>query len=207
MSNTDNNLGSKHVPEQTIGAEINASSTETFESEALASTHYSLVKARLLDVNKWYEYAKLPLSSFKLFDHACRVADRAATEGDYIRIDIPGPGTKTGHGYDWVQIETIIEESNEHASVFSMTVRPSAHPLSDDHHTAHFLTEVASSTFQVKRLEKAVTAEQHGRNELPNTDTAHTFDNFRNTVVGWSSMLGFSYPQWKGLVKGIIKRS
>ena len=208
MSNTDNsNLGQQHVPEQKVGSEINASASETLPTEEDAILYYEVVKARLLNVNKWFELAKLPLSSFKLFDHSCRVADRNACEGDYIRIDIPGPGTKTGQGYDWVVIESIVEEDEEHASVVSMTVRPSPHPLSGDPHTAHFLKEDASSTFQIKRSGNLVIAEQHGRNEVPNRDTAHRLDNLRNTVVGWSTMLGFSYPQWKSLVKGLVKKS
>ena len=208
MNNKDiNNLGGKHVPEQKIGSEINASSTETLGTIDEALSHFEEVKNRLFDVNKWCDYAKLPISSFKLFDHNCRVADRLVVEGDYIRIDIPGPGTKTGQGYDWVVVEAILEEQNTDAAVVSMRVRPSAHPLSDDQHTAHFLTDVASSTFQVKRSGLTIIAEQHGRNELPNRDTGHTLDNLRNTFVGWSSKLGFAYPQWKGLVKGLVKKA
>jgi hypothetical protein len=208
MSNQPgNNLGTEHVPEQKIGSEINAVSSETFLKLDEAISHYSEVKERLFDVNKWFEYARLPLSSFKLFDHSCRVADRPAIEGDYIRIDIPGPGTKTGHGYDWVIIEAILEEHTSEEAVISMRVRPSVHPLSDDKHTAHFLTDVASSTFQVKRSGLTVIAEQHGRNEVPNRETGHTLDNLRNTFVGWSSKLGLSYPQWKSLVKGLVKKS
>ncbi|MBC7565696.1 MAG: hypothetical protein H7223_01875 [Pedobacter sp.] len=207
MSNKESNsIGGAHVPEQKVGSEINASSTATFATTKEAISHYYVVKKRLLDVNSWFEFANLPVSSFKLFDHSCRVAERSAIEGDYIRIDIPGPGTKTGQGYDWVVVESILEESNNYASVLTMRVRPSAHPLSDDQHTAHFLTDAASSTFQIKRSEAIVIAEQHGRNEIPNRETAHTFDNLRNTVVSWSSKIGFSYPQWKGLVKGLVKQ-
>jgi hypothetical protein len=208
MSNNDsNNLGKTHVPSQTIGSEINASSEETLSNLQEATSHYAVVKQRLLDVNKWFEYAMVPLSSFKLFDNTGRVVDRPAIEGDHIRIDIPGPGTKTGQGYDWVVVEHILEENDNDTSVISMTVRPCAHPLSDNQHTAHFLTDVASSTFQIKRSGLVVIAEQHGRNEMPNRDTDSTFDNLRNTVVGWSAKLGFAYPQWKSLVKGLVKTS
>ncbi|MEJ7557672.1 MAG: hypothetical protein WKF66_05140 [Pedobacter sp.] len=208
MSNNESDdLGKTHVPDQTVGSSINASSEETLSTMEEAISHYAMVKQRLLNVNRWFEYAMLPLSSFKLFDHSGRVVERQAIEGDYIRIDIPGPGTKAGQGYDWVVIETILEENDPDAAVISMTVRPSVHPLSDNQNTAHFLTDVASSTFQVKRSGLLVLAEQHGRNEMPNRDTANTFDNIRNTVVGWSAMLGFAYPQWKGLVKGLIKKA
>ncbi|MNL25317.1 hypothetical protein D3C87_1467950 [compost metagenome] len=85
-----------------------------------------------------------------------------------------------------------------------MTVRPSANPLTDSQDTAHFLTNEATSTFQVKRVGNRIYAEEHGRNEVPNTDTKYTMDNIRNTFVGWGAKIGLSYPQWKSLVKGLL---
>jgi hypothetical protein len=205
-NNADNHLGSNQIPEQTVGSEINARSEVSFDNPIDVHSYYEVVKGRLLDVNSWCLYAKLPVTSFKLFDEKCRVAERLVQEKDFIRIDIPGPGPKTGQGYDWVVVESIVEESDEEGLVISMTVRPTAHPLSDDPHTAHFLSDVSSATFQVKQSGNTVAAEQHGRNEVPNRDTAHTFDNVRNTMVGWGSKLGLSFPQWKGLVKGLVKK-
>lgn len=202
----ENSLGNEHIPVQTIGSEMNASADKQFGTFFEAEAFYQIVKQRLLTVNQWYDFADLPMSAFKLFDHSGRSADRIAKEGDHIRIDIPGPGTKTGGGYDWVVIEKITEEATGQNQVISMRVRPAAHPLSEDKHTAHFLKETATSTFQVKQMGTKVRTEQHGRNEEPNTETAHTLDNFRNTMIGWGSKLGFSYPQWKSLVKGLIAR-
>jgi len=34
---------------------------------------------------------------------------RRALEGDFIKVDIPGPGPGVGNGYDWVRIESIEE--------------------------------------------------------------------------------------------------
>ena len=144
------------------------------------------------------------MSAFSLTDAQGNEVQRKATDGDHIKIDIPGPGTKTGKGYDWVVIEQIKEEVLDGAEVLSMTVRPAANPLNDDEHTAHFLSAEATSTFQVKRISNTIYAEEHGRNEVPNTDLEDTMDNIRNTFVGWGAKLGFSYPQWKGLVKGLL---
>ena len=173
-------------------------------SEEEATHFFKVVKERLLDVNRWAEIADVPMSLFALTDAQGNEVQRKATDGDHIKIDIPGPGTNLAEGYDWVVIEQIKDEVLDGAEVLSMTARPAANPLNDNKHTAHFLTAEATSTFQVKRIGKTIYAEEHGRNEVPNTNTEDAMDNIRNTFVGWGAKLGFSYPQWKALVKGLL---
>lgn len=205
MANTENDLGSEHIPLQKDGSEMDAVEKRGFESESGAIYFYKQVKHRLLCVNDWGEVAGIPMSTFTLTDRTGQRVERNATDGDYIKIDIPGPGTTTGDGFDWVVIEEIKEEQLAGAEILTMQVRPAPNPTGSDHHIAHFLKEKATSTFQVKRIGRTVYAEEHGRNEIPNTETAHTLDNIRNTLVGFGAKLGFSYPQWKGLVKGLLK--
>jgi len=200
-------IGTMQVPVQTSGSEINAVEKVECRSDAEAEQFYHTVKARLIDVNGWAATAKLPMSSFKLFDYAGRAVDRDAEEGDFIRIDIPGPGTKTGQGYDWVIIEHLVEERAANAQAISMRVRPAAHPLGEDECIAHFLKSCATSTFQVKRIGNVVSAEEHGRNEVANLETGHLLDNIRNAVVSAGSKIGFSYPQWKSLVIGLLSKT
>ncbi len=206
-SNMENELGNEHVPDQQTGTEMNAVEKIELASEADAKRFFETVKSRLLDINHWSEFASVPMSAFSLTDAQGIPVQRKATNGDYIKIDIPGPGSKTGEGNDWVIIEQIREEVQDGAEVLSMTVRPAANPSNDDDHTAHFLSDEATSTFQVKRFENVISAEEHGRNEVPNTDTGHTMDNIRNTFVGWGAKLGFSYPQWKSLVSGLLNNT
>lgn len=206
-ANMENDFGKDHVPAQQTGTEMNAIEKIELGSEEEAIRFFKIIKERLLDVNRWAEIAGIPMSAFALTDSNGNKVERKATDGDYIRIDIPGPGTKTGEGYDWVVIEQIKEEVLNGAEVLSMTVRPAANPLNEDEHTAHFLTAEATSTFQVKRVGNTTYAEEHGRNEVPNTDTEHTMDNIRNTLVGWGAKFGFSYPQWKALVKGLLDKT
>ncbi|PST82815.1 hypothetical protein C7T94_09230 [Pedobacter yulinensis] len=196
--------GSDRVPEQTTGAEMNAVEKVTLDTAGAASSFYEVVRARLLDVNRWGEMAKLPMSAFKLFDDAGRAAERPAAQGDFIRIDIPGPGIRTGEGYDWVLIEELAEDREADSEVTTLRVRPSAHPLGAGENTAHFLKDTATSTFQVKRMANEVTAEEHGRNEVANLETGDIIDNIRNAFVGFGAKLGFSYPQWKSLVAGLL---
>lgn len=206
INNEQNNLGKAHVPSQQTGTEMNAVEKIELASEAEAVYFFNTVKERLLDVNRWAEIAGGGMSDFFLTDETGNLVQRKASGGDHIRIDIPGPGSKTGGGYDWVTIEGIKLEMLDDAEVLSMTARPSVNPLTGSEDTAHFLTDKATSTFQVKRIGRTIYAEEHGRNEVPNTDTGIPLDNIRNTFVGWGAKVGFSYSQWKALVKGLLSR-
>lgn len=199
-----NTLGRGHIPLQFKGSEMNAVEEAVMDSEEKAIAFFELVKKRLLDVNRWGELAELPMSTFRLTDKEGKEIAGSAKEGLYFKIDIPGPGTKTGDGFDWVFIESIQSEKYPDQEYLSMRVRPVANPSGERTDTAHFLENDATSTFQVKRIGNTLYAEEHGRNEVPNTKTENTMDNIRNTMVGWSAKLGMSYPQWKSLVKGLL---
>lgn len=197
-------FGNKHIPPQELGEQIDAVEDRTFEDEAAAADFFVLARHRLLDVNQWAALAGSELSRFQLTNAFGNPIEGLAKEGDYLRIDIPGPGSGTGDGYDWVRVESIIDEKEAGMEAVTLRARPADNPLSNSQDTAHFLTEQATSTFQVKRIGKHIYAEEHGRNEQANTYTTSTVDNIRNMLVGWGATLGFSYPQWKSLVKGIL---
>lgn len=194
-----------NIPPQKIGEQMDVVEKRSFDDELSAMDFFELVKHRLLDVNRWSALAGTALSNFQLTNNYGNLVDRLVQEGDYLRIDIPGPGSSAGDGYDWVRVETIVEEREPGAETISVTVRPAANPLSNNNDTAHFLTEQATSTFQVKRIGTHIYASEHGRNELANTYNTNTTDNIRNMLVGWAATLGFSYPQWKSLVSGLLK--
>lgn len=204
-NNNRNNPGADHVPAQEIGTKMDVVERIKLGSEDEAIHFFQTVKERLLDVNSWAEFAGGASSDFYLTDANGVQVHRKAIGGDHIKIDIPGPGTRTGGGYDWVTIDEIKSQVFDGVEVLSMTARPSSNPLNKEADTAHFLTQQATSTFQVKRMGRTIYAEEHGRNETPNTHTDHAVDNIRNTVVGWGAKIGFSYPQWKALVKGLLK--
>lgn len=197
-------LGESNIPHQFKGSEMNAVEKTEFPSEEEAKQFFEKVKQRLLDVNKWGELAELPMSAFRLCNNEGQEIDRLAKEGDYFKIDIPGPGTKTGDGFDWVMVESIKSELDDESEYLSLRVRPVQNPLGESRAVAHFLDDDATSTFQVKRIRNTIYAEEHGRNEMPNTNTENVVDNIRNTMVGWGAKLGLSYPQWKSLVKGLV---
>jgi hypothetical protein len=196
-----NNL--EAVPAQYTGSEMDVIERRNCSTLAEAEVVFERACTRLLSVNEWGRYAGI--SAFQLIDPQGIRAERQAQLNDYIRIDIPGPGTQAGMGYDWVQIEEITTESHGKKQTLSMRVRPCAHPLSRKKETAHFLKSEATSSFVIIRSGRCVSAEEHARNEVPNTDNGSLYDKGRNFMVGMAAKLGFSYPQWKGLVKALLQ--
>jgi len=199
-------FGAEKIPQQHVGSETNAEEMIELPSEQEAIDFFQIVKERFLNVNQWYKIAELPMSAFKLTNYLGQEVNRPVIEGDYFRIDIPGPGTQTGEGYDWVKVEELSEEKSENKELVTLKARPAANPQNEEKSTAHFYTDEAVSTFQVKRIGRKIFAEEHGRNEVANTETKHGLDNIRNTIVGWAAKIGVSYPQWKSLVKGWVSR-
>jgi hypothetical protein len=192
------------IPDQEVGSQMDIIESVHFPLEQEAIAFYEIAKKRLLDVNNWATFSAIKLSTFSLIDQEENILNRTAKEGDYLRIDIPGPGPGVGNGYDWVYIERIEETSSDNEDHIAMRVRPTNRPKGAAEDVAHFLKDSATSTFVVKRTGNIVFAEEHGRNEVPNTETDHALDNLRNTIVGWSAAIGMSYPQWKSLVKGLV---
>lgn len=190
------------IPEQHEGSRMDAVETRSAETVKEARDVFNRACERLLDVNAWGGLAGL--SDFQLIDASGISAKRNVKEGDYIRIDIPGPGTTAGMGYDWVRVEEIKKLDENDSSLIGMRVRPSAHPVSGSKETAHFLKGAATSTFIVKLSGRTVTAEEHGRNEMANTDAERLLDKGRNFTVGLAAKFGLSYPQWKNLVRAFL---
>ena len=200
----ENNELNNPVPEQTKGNKTDTSASADYNTEAEAVEHYKLAKNKLLNISKWHTYAGTGTADFQLTDKDGNSAYRLAEIGDHFRINIPGPGSITGDGFDWVQIQDIIEESGIDAEQIAITVQPATNPDNAKQDTAHFFDKEASSTFIVRRDGKTVLAEVHGRNEKPNTDSDSLLDKARNLVVAAGAMMGFSEVQWKSLVNGLV---
>ncbi|SKB87196.1 hypothetical protein SAMN05660226_03533 [Parapedobacter luteus] len=207
MTEQRKTMGDPSVPPQYTGKQVDLDAHIDLPDDQSASNFFLLAKSRLFDVNNWYQIAEVPVSSFVLTDrYGGEAVKSRPEEGDRIRIDIPGPGPSAGDGYDWVEVEDITEENGPMGERCSITLRPTNNPLKLNDDTAHFFKDVASSTIVVERQGHRVIARYHGRNEVVNTDTDSVVDNTRNTMVGLGAKLGLSYPQWKSLVAGIVKR-
>ena len=193
------------TPQQYTGAESNTISEVTLLSAELAVAHYELAKSRLLNVDQWKEIAGEATASFDLHDAAGRPKKGLIAVNDHFKIDVPGPGSDAGDGFEWVQVVNMAEENKEGSKTFQMTVQPVSAPQNDKEAVAHFFHEKASSTFIVRLKDKTVSAEVYGRNEQPNIKDNSVIDKLRNTLIATFGVLGFSRVQWKQLTEAIIR--
>lgn len=199
----DNKMKSPFIPEQHEGKQVDLESRTVLPDSDGAKGFLRLVKSRLLDINQWDKIAAVPVATFVLTDaYGGEAIKSHPKEGDHVRIDIPGPGPAAGDGYDWVVITDIADVADDFCSI---TLQPASNPLKQGEDTGHFFKSSASSTLVVERKEREVIARYHGRNEVANTRTESALDNIRNTVVGISAKLGLSYPQWQGLLDGLLE--
>lgn len=203
MENTDNH---GMVPGQEKGMQKNLKQSVTLESIDDAEDMFLLAKERLTDVNQWYKVAGEKGAKFILTDHHGKEVSRPAHIGDYIKIDIPGPGNAEGDGFDWVHIDKIRYDDypDDGTETFALLVRPCSSPEKPGGETAHFFSDDSTSTFIVERHNRIVTAHYYGRNELPNTDAEGAMNIVRNVAVAIGGLLGVSDLQWNSLVEGLV---
>lgn len=194
-----------HIPKQQVGKKIDAAHDVTFHNIQDARDFYYIVRNRLLAINHWSRIAKLPMSTFQLIGPTGESDIPMARVGDYIKIDIPGPGPSNDQHVDYVRIEEIEETDTPEIQLLTLRLRPSEEPgANSTAEVQHFFSQVSTSNFQIQRDGKTITASYFGRNEVINTDVDTLSDQLRNRVVGWAAKLGFSYPQWDALVKGLV---
>ncbi len=193
------------VPENREGKEITATASIHLNVENEAISHFSAAKERLMNIGEWHNTAEGISARFQLKDLKGGDVHRWPEEGDYIRIDIPGPGIKAGEGYDWVRIEEIKEVNSESVDSIAITVRPASNPSTDNDSIAHFYSGQSTSTFVITRENNSVTAAIYDRNIESNRETTEPIDKIRNAVIGLGAKQGFSKLQWQALANGLVK--
>lgn len=195
------------IPEHEGGTAVNVEDSVSLSDSGEARRFFQQVKERLLNVNGWHAFAGSLSAEFQLTDPAGNPVDRLPQKEDYFRISIPAPGIQTGEGYDWVQVEEIVERAEGDEEFTFVRVRPASNPLNDRSDVAHFYTDEATSNFIVKRKGHTVSAGVYGRNEKPNVSAAENLlDKVRNAIVGTGGVTGFSKLQWKALVNGLLEK-
>ncbi len=195
------------IPEQFTGKKNDLYFEKSFSKSIDILSVFTRACNRLLTPNTWHLLTGTTTTSFTIFDHFGNTPDRLLQAGDYIRIDIPGPGSKKGDGYDWVQVK-IIDDHRQLSSTsaelgIQMSVCPN--PFHSSPYAAHFFSSPASSSLIVSMKDAMVYTSYHGRNETINNDTDSVADNIRNTLVGIGAFMGLSEMQWKALLEGLLK--
>lgn len=194
------------LPAQEEGMKITARSETTLSDNREALDFYNMAKERLQNVGRWNEIAGALSARFRLIDQNGEEANRPPEPGDYFRIDIPGPGSVTGNGYDWVRVENVFNQALPDSEVYGFQVRPSANPEENEHDIAHFFSSDSTSSFFVQREGHKVIASVFDRNIKPNTDANKIVDKVRDLMTGSAGMLIFSKLQWKSLTEGLLSR-
>ena len=200
-------LSEKLVPQNVKGKATDLHESVTCNNKDEAATTFKRASKRLLNPNIWHELSGFGSGVFILVDITGKPLHRLAASGDYLRIDMPGPGTKAGDGFDWVHVESIEEDINPESGEESIGVllRPCSNPSKSNEEAAHFFKDSATSTFIINRKNTIVTASYYGRNEVLNTGTENVLDKVRNVIVGSAALIGVSEMQWKSLIKSFLQ--
>ena len=192
------------IPEQHEGVAKEIHHTTEAGSGAEAALLFEAAKQRLLDVTAWSAIADGASAKFLLFDHKGKAIQRSASEGDLVRIDLPGPHRASGNGYDWVALENLKEGEDAQGPWVTLSTRPTADPAANESDTAHFFGAGATGTFIIRQQGTTVTGDHYGRNELPNTAEGGFLDQARALLITTGAYLGLSDVQWSNLIKGFI---
>lgn len=192
------------IPPQYTGSEIEAEASVDLDP-AEAAQHFAVAKERLLNVKKWHETAGIVSADFQIVDANGNEYDRLISKGDFMRVDIPGPGSKEGDGYDWVTVEELKEYNEGDVQSIGFRVRPVSNPQTDKDVIAHFYDAGSTSTFIVTREGNKLTASIIDSNIKSNDEATNLTDKIRNTAVGMSAIASFSKIQWQQLANGLVK--
>ncbi len=192
------------VPRQHTGQEIKSAAKKILNSQKEAKNSFELSKKKLLDVNNWNKISSNISAEFRIVDQNGHEVQRTIIKGDYLKIDIPGPGSKEGDGYDWVRVEELKEISEEDFQSIGFRVRPTDNPFSEKNETAHFYSDDATSSFIITRNNNEVIVSIIDRNLVPNKESQSLADKARDVLVGVTAIAGFSKIQWQGLADGLL---
>ncbi|WP_312195449.1 hypothetical protein [Epilithonimonas vandammei] len=193
------------VPAQKKGAFHDTESKRSFESEGLVANHFEILKDRFFSIHRWKEYGGDLSADFRLFDCDGSYVERMPRKGDYIRIDIPGPGDIKAKGYDWVEVMKIDDRCyGDELERYLLVCRPSAVPQSNEEHIAHFYARESSSSFIISRGIDYIKAGIYGRNEVPNISRTGFFGRIRNLLVSIGGFFQLTKIQWKSLADGFL---
>lgn len=194
------------IPAQDEGKALEARSRQEFPDTDAAKMAFLEARENLLDVNRWAESSGGVSATFQLVNPDGYLVDGAAEKGQIIRIDIPGPGTEAGGGYDWAVIDEMEEGSTDELDYLAFRVRPTKNPAKNDgEEVDHFFSETSTGTFVLYRRMNEVICTVYDRNLKANTETEGSFiDKIRNSFVGNTAASGMSGVQWQKLTDSLL---
>lgn len=194
------------IPSQIKGGFHDTESKKSFTMPGLAVQKYSELKKRFLDINHWKNYCGKGSADFKLCNELGETLDRLPQIGDFVRIDIPGPGDHRAGGFDWVQIVDLSAQFAKEDELESqlMICRPSRKPGDKGGRIAHFYSSEATSSFRIARGKDFIRVEIYGRNEKPNYSNTGLINKIRNLIITIGGYVRVSQIQWKCVADGLL---
>ncbi len=197
---------SSFVPANVAGKPLDIEHTVTADTAIASLIIYNRACKRLKNPAVWKRLAGVLSADFELFV-TMGEEEREIFAGDYISIDIPGPGSKAGNGLDWVKVEKIEQDIITGADEsFGITLRAAKKPEGPDEGIAHFFNGHATSSFIIQRTGQTIKANYYGRNEVPNTKDVTVIDKLRNSIIATGALAGLSNLQWDALLKGLLAK-
>lgn len=190
------------VPRQKSGGFHDTESIKQFKTIEVHAK-FEILKKRFFSINEWKNYCGKGSSEFKHFSESGQPVDRIPEKGDFVRIGIPGPGTKEADGYDWVEIINIAHRDTGNHESYLVSCRPSKAPNKSMRHIAHFYSDSSTSNFMIIKEGNVLKAGIYGRNEKPNFNAAF-IDKIRNCMIALGGIFGISKIQWKVLAEGLL---
>lgn len=193
-----------NIPSQVRGKKLDIMEEKTYSTAEEAFAAYNRARERLYDINHWQTFAGTASATFVLVNALGQQIARVPQIGDYVKIDIPGPGSIVGHGYDWVRVTQLDDRLTDR--YVQITLQPSMPPetLRDRDEIAHFFRPSASTTIEIEVKDRTLDVNYYGRNEETNMESDLLLENARNAFIGLGAKFGLSYPQWKKLVDGLL---
>lgn len=175
---------------------INCKSLE--ESQLL----FNQMKKVFLEMNRWDKLFKRT-TEFYVKNVAGQTQSIAVQIGDQVAIKIPGPRNRIGEGFDWVVVKNLEIIENNHFQKIIMELQPCT-PPKNSKQIAHFYKDTARNYFFINKEGTKITAEVHGRNEIPNYSNLPLRDKLRNFFIAHGGIFGMSKIQWEVWSKNML---
>ena len=189
------------IEEQISGGHHDTVESLTFSNDAECKLFFDKLKKVFFHISSWGKLFDDGTEFQLITDHET-LKFNAAQVGDFVKIKIPGPKSIEGEGADWVKITEVENDEQPELQKFAIVLSPCSKPGHDA--TAHFFQSEAKNYFMITKSENTITAEVHGRNEIPNYENLNALDKARNFLVAYKGILGFSKAQWEAWTKNIL---
>ena len=194
------------IPPQKKGAYHDTEKTKILVNSEMCDIKYKILKENFLCVNHWKDHGGRGSAEFKLYDYNGTYKTTQPIEGDFMRIDIPGPGDLKAKGYDWVKIMKLTNEFclDDEIECLTMITQPSEKPGDRSGHIAHFYSKESTASFRIAKGKDFLRVGIYGRNELCNVSDSGFFGRIRNFFIASGGFVQLTKLQWAELAEGLI---